>query len=253
MSSGFVHEEEVNIRLADALNELGLDCRPERVSGKRRPDIRCFYNGLIIGIEASYKDRDAEEDAGKRIDQGIVDLAIALHYPVRYPNILKDKLIEQIKQSQFNVKIITPKYVKVSSLLQFINQQLGTGRPLVTSGWFTVDIPTLTNVIRHATDYLIQESEIEEEIEKIKHVINNNFVNSLRGGGGVYREIYDVMYRLYGMQSPPTDEDLVLAQAALSLLLTATFYEHVRNIHTRLSPLDSYVRRYGPIEALRKP
>jgi hypothetical protein len=38
--------------LADMLNKLGLDCRPECVS-RRRLDIRCFHNGLIIGIEAS--------------------------------------------------------------------------------------------------------------------------------------------------------------------------------------------------------
>ncbi|WP_054857214.1 hypothetical protein [Vulcanisaeta sp. JCM 16159] len=163
----------------------------------------------------------------------------------------KGMLIEQIKQSQFNVKIIAPKYVKVSSLLQFINQQLGTGRPLVTSGWFAVDIPTLANVIRYAIDYLIQEGGIEEEIEKIKHMINDNFVNSLRGGE-VYREIYDVMYRLYGMQSP-TDEDLMLTQAALSLLLTAIFYEHVRNTHPNLNPLSNYASEHGSIEASSKP
>ncbi len=45
---------EVNIRLVEMLNKLGLDCRPERVS-YRRPDIRCFHNGLIIGTEASLK------------------------------------------------------------------------------------------------------------------------------------------------------------------------------------------------------
>jgi hypothetical protein len=66
-SSEYIHEEEINIRLSDMLNSLGLDCRPERVL-RRRPDIRCSYNGLIVGIEASYNMRDAEDDAKARID-----------------------------------------------------------------------------------------------------------------------------------------------------------------------------------------
>uniref|UniRef100_UPI000A5C7FB5 hypothetical protein n=1 Tax=Vulcanisaeta souniana TaxID=164452 RepID=UPI000A5C7FB5 len=238
-----------NIRLADALNELGLDCRPERVSGRRRPDIRCFHNGLIIGIEASYQAPDAEGDARNRVDQGgLVDLAIALHYPIRYRDVAGKELVEQIKRSQFNVKIIVPKYVKMGSLLQFIIQQLGGRKKLLTE-WFAVDIPTLINVIKYAVEYLIQESEVEEELENTIQVINN-FVDSLKNRG-VYEGIYEVMYRLYGMQSP-RDEELVLAQAALSSLLTATFYEHIRNTHPRLGPLSVYVEKYGAIEGFKR-
>ncbi|MGC8542866.1 MAG: hypothetical protein ACP5NQ_02895 [Vulcanisaeta sp.] len=51
--SEYIHEEEVNIRLSDMLNNLGLDCRPKRVR-RHRLDIRCFHNGLIIstGVDA---------------------------------------------------------------------------------------------------------------------------------------------------------------------------------------------------------
>ncbi len=228
--SEFVHEEEVNIRLADALNGSGLDCRPERVSGGRRPDIRCFHNGLIIGIEASYVGRDAEEDARNRIDQGLVDLAIALQYPQRYPGMRTEDLIELVRRSTFNVKIIAPGYVKADSLIGFISDKLG-GRQVASTGWFSVDVPTLAGIIRHAVDYLVQEQDVQDELKSIENKIND-FVESLNNQSIVER-IHREMYKLYGLQSPTVNE-IILAQAALSLLLTATFYEHVRNHHASL-------------------
>ncbi|MGC8543823.1 MAG: hypothetical protein ACP5NQ_07750, partial [Vulcanisaeta sp.] len=154
MSEGF-YEVGVNISLSKMLRNLGLDCRAEQVlhvskhNKLYRPDIRCFHNGLIVGIEASYDMRDAEKDARARIDQGLVDLAIALHYPQKYRDVTDDQLNELIKNSRFNIKIIAPSHVKIQSLLDFINNQLGR-KPVVTTDWFSTDVPTLVDIIRHA-------------------------------------------------------------------------------------------------------
>ncbi|MGC8569664.1 MAG: hypothetical protein ACP5LW_06650, partial [Nitrososphaeria archaeon] len=157
------------------------------------------------------------------------------------------ELISRIRVSQFRAKIIVPRYVKTSSLYQFMSRRLG-GKELTASGWFTVDVPALADVIRYATEYLVQESEVEEEIGKIEQKVDS-FVQSLKGRG-VYKRVYDVMYKLYGMQSP-TDEEIVFSQAALSLLLTATFYERIRNAHPQLSPLGDYIERHEALEGFK--
>ncbi len=87
---------------------------------------------------------------------------------------------------------------------------------------------------------------IDEEVQRIERNIDN-FVESLKGG--VHEGIYDVMHSLYGQI--PTDEEIILSQAALSLILTATFYEHVRATHPQLSPLSDHVNRRGAIEGFK--
>jgi hypothetical protein len=110
---GRVHEEEVNIRIADLLSEeLGLNCRPERPSGRRRPDIRCYYRGFNIVIESSYDRGDAEEDARRRIERGEgFDIAIALWLKEgdRYrADLGVNELKELIRGSRFDVALFTP-------------------------------------------------------------------------------------------------------------------------------------------------
>jgi hypothetical protein len=66
------------------------------------------------------------------------------------------------------------------------------------------------------------------------------------------RGYYDILYRLYGLQLTETrDAEVVYGQAGLSILLSSTFYEHVRALHG-LDSLNAYVNRYGPIQGLVK-
>jgi hypothetical protein len=107
-----VHEGEVNVRISDILSkEFGLNCNPERPSGGRRPDIRCYYRGFNIVIETSYNKKDAEEDAKKRIDEDGFDIAIALWLKEgdRYHKDLgANQLEEAIRSSKFDVALIPP-------------------------------------------------------------------------------------------------------------------------------------------------
>ncbi len=77
-----VREEVINVRLAEILSrDFGIDARAERVKGRRRPDIRCYYRGFIVGIEASYDRSDAEE----RIRQELADVALVLGMLYTHP------------------------------------------------------------------------------------------------------------------------------------------------------------------------
>ncbi len=107
-----VSEPVVNVKIAEALSEkLGIDCRPERVTGGKKPDIVCYRGGLIVAIETSFSRRDAEEDAVKRIKEDVADIAIALHLKERYDDVPERELGKLIRESRFDVKVFTSEEV----------------------------------------------------------------------------------------------------------------------------------------------
>jgi len=86
--------------------------------------------------------------------------------------------------------------------------------------------------------------------------VNNrlmNFIIAMRGQPeNVWQEVYDILYRLYKLRlTEVRDAEVIFGQAGLSILLSSTFYEHVRTLYS-LDPLSEYVKKYGPIEGLRR-
>jgi len=230
-----VPEYIINAKLAEILSkELGIDARAERSKSGKRPDISCFYNGLMVVIETSYSKSDAESDAKKRIEQGIADISIALWLKNEYRNIPEVELERAIHSSKFDVKIFVPRD---------------------TSGWFTdIDIPALKDIINSAVEFLVKEEEVTKLIEDVESKISEfiNALNSIDTKREIYKGIYDILYRLYGFSiAEAEDPEVVFGQAALSILLSATFYEHIRNKHPELRPLGEYVKEHGALEGLR--
>jgi hypothetical protein len=251
---GRVHEEEVNIRIADLLSEeLGLNCRPERPSGRRRPDIRCYYRGFNIVIESSYDRGDAEEDARRRIEkeEGF-DIAVALWLKEgdRYrADLGVRELKELIRGSRFDVALFTPS--PQSELVKFITERVSTAR--LSAGWFIdVNLSFIKDLVNNSIEYLIEEGVVEGVIEEVNRGLVN-FITTLENQPqNTWQRIYDILYRLYGLQLTETrDAEVVYGQAGLSILLSSTFYEHVRALHG-LDSLNAYVNRYGPIQGLVK-
>ena len=249
-----VHEEVINVKLADILRrELGIDARAERIHGRKRLDIRCYYKGLIIGIEASYSASDAEKDAEGRIEQGLVDIALALWIKHQYKDVPEDKLYEEVRNSTFDVKVFVPRDI-VNTLIPFIEERTGR-RAESATGWFRdVDLPTLKMIIEYSVEFLVREEEVGELLSNIRDNVRN-FITTLEDldtNNNIRRRIYDILYRLYGLSvANAEDPEVAFGHAALSILLSATFYEHVRVRHPELKPLLDYVKDYGPIEGLR--
>ena len=247
---GRVHEEEVNVRIADVLSEeFGLNCKPERPSGRRRPDIRCYYRGFNIVVESSYDKNDAERDARRRVEEDGFDIAIALWLKEgdRYRADLSTSELEKvIRSSRFDVALFTSS--PQPGLLKFITGRVGAK---LSADWFVdVDLNFIRNLIMHSIEYLIAEEEVEGTINEVNEELTN-FINQLRNQPeGVWQGIYDVLYRLYGLQLTETrDAEVIFGQAGLSILLSSTFYEHVRALHN-LGSLNVYVSKYGPIQGL---
>ena len=168
-----VPEYVVNVKLAEILSrELGIDARAERIKSRKRPDIRCYYRGLIIGIEASYSRSDAEKDAERRIEQDLVDIALALWIKKSYKDVPEQQLYEAIRSSRFDVKIFVPREL-AETLIPFIEKRIERKAEPVT-GWFTdIDLPTLKTIIGNSIEFLIREEEIiNKAVEKALQKIN---------------------------------------------------------------------------------
>ena len=245
-----VSEVEVNVIIAQILSELGLDCRAERTGRRARPDIRCFHRGFRIGVEASYSRSDAEKDAKKRITQNLVDIAIALHITQKFPDVPEKMLRELIRNARYSAKIFVPS--EPEGLLKYIEST----QKITTSpeNWLEdIDIPMLKTLIEISARYLVEEKEILKAVEEVKSCIQK-FIDSacsLPVKDKLTKTIYNVLYRLYGISfTEAEDAAVVLGQAALALLLSAVFYEHVRVGHN-LPSLDVYVRKNGPIKGLK--
>jgi len=103
----------------------------------------------------------------------------------------------------------------------------------------------------HEEDVNIRIADILNSLSESEKLAN--FITALRGQPEkVWQGIYDVLYRLYGLRlTEIRDAEVIFGQAGLSILLSSTFYEHVRALHG-LGSLNEYVRRYGPIEGLRE-
>jgi hypothetical protein len=253
--SSHVPETAVNINLARILSkDFKIDARAERQRGGKRPDIKCYYKGLCIGIEASYDRKDAEEDAKRRIEQGLVDLSLALWLKVRYPDVPEDKLERLIGRSKFDVKVFIPKEAELR-LIPFLEDRVNKEAEQATK-WFTdVDLPTIRGIMEASLDFLIKEDEVEKLIANIKQKIGD-FVNSLSSidaGSDIYGKIYGILYKLYGLSiAEAGGPDVIFGQAALSILLSTIFYERIRNVNPQLLPVKKCVDTYGPIEGLKE-
>ena len=250
-----VSEEVINVKLADILRkDFGIDARAERVKGRRRPDIRCYYKGFIIGIEASYNKNDAEKDAETRIEQGLVDIALALWIKEKFKDMPEEQLYEAIKKSLYSVKVFTLRDISIT-LLQFLEKSVERKAESAT-GWFEdVNLPSIKMIIEHSIGFMIKEEEVQTLMEKAETKFND-FIETLRNldPKGIIREnLYGILYRLYGLSvAEKRDPEVMFGHAALSILLSTVFYEHIRNAHPELQPVTSYVKLHGSIEGLRK-
>ena len=250
-----VPEYVVNVKLAEILSrELSIDARAERIKDGRRPDIRCYYRGLIVGIEASYSRSDAEKDAARRIEQGLVDIALALWFKKPYRDVSEQQLCEAIRSSRFDVKIFVPKEI-AGTLIPFIEKYIKKKAEPAT-GWFTnIDLPMLKTIIENSVGFLIREEEVAKLLLEVKEKIYDfiKTLTALDSKNVIRKKIYDVLYKLYGLSVAEAEEpEVAFGHAALSILLSATFYEHIRTRHPELKPLSEYVRSYGSLEGLRK-
>lgn len=251
---GKVFETKLNVLLGRMLSkEIGLRATSEYISRKNRPDVIVYVNGLRVVIEGSYSRADAENDVRKRIEEGIGDLGLALFYREHFPQNLPDsQLEEKLRNSIFEVRLIVPEDISETLLRYFTSKK-------ITSKWVTewmeAKIADLATILSEATQFVIREEDINQSIKEINEKINS-FVQKLKSvdpAKHVAKGLYDVFYKLYGLSVGDHEEidELIYSKAALTILLSATFYQSMYAV-LGLNSISSLCRRYGYRLGLKK-
>jgi hypothetical protein len=233
--------------------ELGLRTMSEEILSKKKPDITVFVNGVSIIIEGSYSKTDAELDVKDKLRRGLGDLGVALYYKEEYPSTLTDaELEEKLRNSTFEVRLIIPEDISRTLIAYFEECRI---QPRFITDWIEASITDLTSTLYEAIQFILREKDVKESITRIEEVVDY-FISAIREidrGKSVARGLYNILYRLYGLSVGDYREidDLLYAQAALIILLSATFYQ---SIHSQLG-FESIVyltERHGYRLGIRK-
>ncbi|MEM0010890.1 MAG: hypothetical protein QXT84_04250, partial [Candidatus Bathyarchaeia archaeon] len=230
------YESRVNIALARLLEKAGFRERAERSSrDRRRVDIILLNKGFRIALEGSYEASDAENDARRRIEGQLCDLAVAVWYDRGlFPQEATEREIEAaLEKSTLRVKFFVPGEDVTGTLLSFLRGKLPP-EPLV-QGWLKVDVPLLGDCINQAVQHMVSEERVKEAEEEIRRFVDE-FSQSLGSADKdlkVCKGLYESFYRLYGLSvgEPKDIKDLIYGKTALAILLSAVFYESIRAKH----------------------
>ncbi|MCX8192395.1 MAG: hypothetical protein N3G77_01125 [Nitrososphaeria archaeon] len=249
-----IFEGRLNVLVGYLLSKkLGVHASSETIERRGRIDVVVYSYGLKIALEGSYQKVDAERDASKRVEKGLADAAIALHYIEEYPLHLTDaELQELLENSEFEAMIIVPE--DVSNVLD----RYLIGRKIVAKSvteWTRITLPDLAGILNEVIQYIICEEDVRESLANIESQIND-FVSSLKNYDrllNVAKKLYDSFYKLYGLSVGDYKEiaELLYAKTALTLLLSSAFYQSIHAIHG-LDSLTFYVSKYGARNGLRR-
>lgn len=250
---GGAPETTLNVRLASLMSdEFGIDCRTGGSGSGARPGIKCYYGGVRVSIEASYSARDAEMDAAVLVEEGLADIALAVHYRTRPPAayVAEANSDDLLGELVLSVRLITPQ--RSDGLLEYLRSMLGV--EISEDGWIeNIGVGSLASIVRNAATYIILEAELGGEIKRIKRIIGE-FVKAADGAKAsrfVRQNIAHLLRRLYGPGVPEVeDPEVVFGQAALVLFISTVFFERMRH-HYGLEPVDRYLSLHGPIGGLR--
>jgi hypothetical protein len=145
--------------------------------------------------------------------------------------------------------------VELKGLLRYLEASVKRSVEPATWWFENVDLPTIRDIIENSIEFMIREEGVEKLIGEMKLKFND-FINTLQaldGRGVVRRSMYNILYKLYGLSiAEAQDPDVSFGHVALSILLSAVFYEHIRGVHPELKPVTDYIQRLGPIEGLRR-
>jgi len=241
-------ETKLNVLVGRLLNkDLGLKAISESISFHKRPDVMVFVNGVKVVVEGSYSKRDAESDVIKRLEEGLADLGIALHYKEDFPSDITDsELEERLKTSVFEVRIIVPEDISETLIAYFKGQKVLA--ECVTKWMEIKTIAELPPIINDAVQFILKEKEVEQIISKIEGRINEFVLNarSIDPTKQVAKNLYDIFYKLYGLSVGNYEEidELIYAKAALALLLSEAFYQSI-HAQVGLKDLTYLTRSYG--------
>jgi len=234
-------ESRLNILLSELLNERGIISRSEIISTGRR-DLVVYHQGLVCVLEGSYSKNDAERDAKLRIEQLSADIALAVHYnpEVFHQDLSELEIKKRLSTTSLPVRVIVPEDIS-ETLLKVLYGKNVIATPL--SGWYDLDINSLIVLLQEVGQFILSEEAIKKISSEVDDLINTfvEFLSHHRGSDTIARNLYNVLYKLYGFSigKPENIKEAIFAQSILAILLSCIYYETVRYAHN-LRPLKGW-------------
>ena len=243
-------EDKLNVLLSELLNQIGVISKAEFLE-KGRKDIVVYHQGLAIVLEGSYFKEDAEKDARKRIEQLSADVAIAIHYPQTFSQALSEyEIKEKLRKSILDVKVVVPEDIS-GTLFELLEKKTIVAKSLET--WHALDLNGLASLIYEVGQFLISEESVKKAEVNVSELIQAfvNFLSSHSESSTIAKNLYDILYKLYGFSigDPVGIKEAIFAQSSLAILLSSIYYESIRYAH-KLDSLNSLTKSNEPQQAL---
>ncbi|MFP4395963.1 MAG: hypothetical protein ACLFTI_11930 [Anaerolineales bacterium] len=218
-------EEVLNVYLAELLRDRGIVSAPETItsSGERRslPDVVVQYAGLRVILEGKVADTpNAHEKAfaaaERRLEQGIVQIAIALVYPIALRE--AEDVKSEMAAASFDIAIITESQ---------------------TANYHRGDIDYLRSALTLAFNQLVQEDVVAEAVAALDAGIDR-FASSIVHPSPIVQRLAGIL----GLSEPANLKDrhnhFVSTAHISGLVITNAliFQEILTNFNTQVWPLQ---------------
>ncbi|MBO8154792.1 hypothetical protein, partial [Thermovirga sp.] len=243
------HEQTVNVYLAEILErhfqgqaEVIAEKRIAKGRMRRRFDIKIYFRGIEFILEASYDEKDAEKDAMKRLEEGLIDtVAIAIHYePSKFEGAETAKQIKRVLiENPLKLKVFTQGRDISGTLLEFITQSK-RGKPKSVGGWMYIDINEFGTFFESIIELVVKEDILNDLLEQIEEK-TVNFVNIVlrelsnpKFKASFLRDLNLILFSPASKEEievPEVPDEVLLSHAYISLLMASTLYESVSKEH----------------------
>lgn len=260
------YENVLNAYLAELLNDLfgGRGrCEPERKARRRRFDIRVIYDDMEFLIEASYDKNDADRDAKKRLEDGLIDtIVIALYYnPDYFRGLTTDRDIKKVfLEKPLELKIYVQGLDISKPLLRYATKK-GIAREK-TREWISFYIKDFEELIKAIKEFLIEKDiilDLSKEIEDHTKSFISRFKDSLKTNKiatRTLRTLYAVLFSPYGLENDEKKEmegdldvpiEIILAHTYISLLMACVLYDSLAPKHGLSSLMNLLTVKKHPL------
>jgi hypothetical protein len=184
-------QEVLNVLLAQLLQERGIVSAPEDVlktsprDTRKMPDVMVDFFGLRTAIEGEVDDQadaapKALASAQKRVEQGIVHIAVAVVYPASVRKHPFARLKEELAKAELKIAVVTESGAK---------------------GFDQGNVDRLGEFLRRAFGELVQEDVVAQAVEELKQGIEKFVAVTERDTGTIAR-----LAEVLGIQELPIRE-----------------------------------------------
>lgn len=149
-------EEAINIKVADALANLGLDADAETIQAKGRPDVLVNLSGIKLALEGreAASKTSLSKDAKARVTDGLADIALALEYPARLYKSKTPLLGQEIQAATFS-----------GAIFYFAHSSIQENR------FENSTISDVAAIIRNAFSLILQNDVVRAQVDLVESAI----------------------------------------------------------------------------------